>query len=113
MNDLDLIEAAGRAAGYEVRRYRVRELEVVQAMVNGQWAQYDPLRWAGDAWRLQVDCLMAVEVGDAFAFARVRVGAGSLMTQEPIGDDAGAAARRAITRAAEALHHYRIAEGGV
>ncbi|AOY90541.1 hypothetical protein BKK79_00890 [Cupriavidus sp. USMAA2-4] len=55
--DLDLIEAAGRAAGYEVRRYRVRELEVIHVREQGgTWRHFNPLADDGEAFRLAVRC---------------------------------------------------------
>jgi hypothetical protein len=114
MTDLNLIEAAARAAGYEVRRYRVRELEVVHIGVGDQWALFDPRRSDIDAFRLQVDCRLSVTVGEkAVAVTAFTGGDGALILTEEVGESRAAATRMAITRAAEALHHYRISEGGV
>lgn len=109
MADLDLIEAAARAAGYEVRRYRVRELEVVHVKVDGQWAQFDSLRWDGDAFRLLADCKLSVRVGEALVFAIACPGGEALTCIEELDGNPAAAVRLAITRAAEALYSYRAA----
>lgn len=53
--DLDLIEVAARAAGYEVRRYRVRELEVVHVREpGGEWRYFNPMEDDAEAFRLMV-----------------------------------------------------------
>ncbi|QEZ47198.1 hypothetical protein D2917_23910 [Cupriavidus oxalaticus] len=55
--DLDLIERAGRRAGLEVRRFRARDLVVVQVRgQGGQWRFYDPLHDDADCFRLMVAC---------------------------------------------------------
>ncbi|MGO4151402.1 hypothetical protein [Cupriavidus sp. YAF13] len=111
MTDLNLIEAAARAAGYEVRRYRVREQEVVQVTVGDDlWAQYDPLHWHGDAFRLQIACGLTVKTGPRYATAIAWPGGGALIIIEPVGDDPEAATRLAITCAAEALYLHRQAK---
>lgn len=108
MTDLDLIEAAGRAAGYEVRRHRIHTQEVVQVKVSDSlWAQYDPLHWHGDAFRLQIACGLTVKTGPLYAMAIAWPGGGALTIVEPVGDNPEAATRLAITRAAEALDQYR------
>ncbi len=55
MTDLELIEAAAQAAGYETQRYRVRELEVVYVREDGgEWEYFDPLQDDAHAFRLMV-----------------------------------------------------------
>ncbi|AGW94616.1 hypothetical protein N234_31710 [Ralstonia pickettii DTP0602] len=55
--DLELIERAARRAGFEVRRFRARDLEVVQVLEpGGQWRFYDPLHDDADCFRLMVAC---------------------------------------------------------
>lgn len=109
--ELAMIEAAARAAGYEVRRYRVRELEVVHVGVGDQWALFDPPRHDADAFRLQVDCRLSVAVGSRHATATAYPGGAALTLLEEIGESPAAAARLAITRAAAALHEQRHKEG--
>lgn len=107
MTDLNLIEAAARAAGYEVRRYSVRELEVVHVKVGDAWALFDPIRFDGDAFRLAIACNLTISTGASRALATAFPGGGALTLLEEVGDDPVAATRRAITHAAEALYIYR------
>lgn len=95
------------AAGYEVRRYRVRELEVVHVGVGDQWALFDPRRHDGDAFRLQIDCRLAVMIGRENVVAYATPGGHALTIIQKIGDSVADATRLAITRAAEALHDHR------
>lgn len=110
MTDLNLIEAAALAAGYEVRRYRVREREVVHVKVGDTWALFDPRRFDGDAFRLQIACGLTVKTGSLHATAIAWPGGGALTIIEPVGDDPEAATRLAITCAAEALYLHRQAK---
>ncbi|KWR88794.1 hypothetical protein [Cupriavidus sp. IDO] len=58
--DLALTEQAARAAGFEVRRYRVRDLEVIHVREpGGSWRRYDPLNNDGEAFRLMVSLCLA------------------------------------------------------
>lgn len=111
--ELAMIEAAARAAGYEVRRYRVRSLEVVHIGVGDQWALFDPFRHDGDAFRLQIDCRLSVAVGATRVTATAYPGGGALTLLEDLGDNPVAAVRRAITGAAAALYRHRQAAGEV
>ncbi|WP_454731484.1 MULTISPECIES: hypothetical protein [Cupriavidus] len=110
MSDLDQIEAAARAAGYETRRYRVRELEVVHIGVGDQWALFDPRRSDVDALRLMVDCRLNVGVGERRVTATAYPGGVALTVIEDAGENRAAATRIAITRAAEALYLHRQAK---
>ncbi|CAG2132380.1 hypothetical protein [Cupriavidus numazuensis] len=110
VEELAMIEAAARAAGYEVRRFRVRELEVVHVGVGDQWALFDSLRHDGDAFRLQIDCGMSVIVRRGIAMAETYPGDRALTIMEDATQNKAAAVRLAITRAAAALHEYRTKE---
>ncbi|QRQ86267.1 hypothetical protein [Cupriavidus oxalaticus] len=107
--EIELIEAAAHAAGYDVRRFRVRELEVVHVGVGDQWALFDPKRHDGDAFRLQIDCRLSVNVGREHAIATAYPGGVALTLLEAIGDNASAAVRLVITRAAAALYEHHQA----
>ena len=105
--ELVQIEAAALAAGYDVRRYRVRWIEVVHVGVGDQWALFDPKRHDGDAFRLQIDCRLTVMVGAQNVVVSAHPGGEAITIIEPLGDNEAAAVRLAITRAAAALHEYR------
>ncbi|MBB3010659.1 hypothetical protein [Cupriavidus alkaliphilus] len=110
VEEIVMIEAAARAAGYEVRRYRVRDLEVVHVGVGDQWALFDPRRHDGDAYRLLVDCKLSLRVGTKHAVATAWPGDRALDCFEDVGENPAAAGRMAITRAAAALHEHRSKE---
>jgi len=105
--DLDLTEKAARAAGFEVRRYRARDLVVIHVREQGgQWRQYGPLTDDGDALRLAVRlglCIFFVDgqmaVGRWYSGAQGLDGASEKVAGK---GDAGRAeaVRRAIVRAA-------------
>ncbi len=110
MTDLDLIEAAGRAAGYAVRRCRVGEVDVIHALTARRvWVRFDPLSDSTEAFRLLANCRMALSVGESNVVATVFPGGGALTILEPVKGDPAAVARRAIVRAAEALYNFRSA----
>lgn len=55
--DLNLTERAARAAGFDVQRFRARDLVVIQIREpGGQWRQFDPLNDDAETFRLMVDC---------------------------------------------------------
>jgi len=59
-SDLALTEQAAHAAGFEVRRYHARDLEVIHVREPGSnWRHYDPLNDDGEAFRLMVILCLA------------------------------------------------------
>lgn len=109
--ELAQIESAALAAGYEVRRYRVREMEVVHIGVGDQWALFDPRRHDGDAFRLQIDCHLTVATGPQRVTVSAYPGSYAITILEAVDDNPVAATRLAITRAAAALHEHRTRAG--
>jgi len=92
MKDLEMIESAARAAGYEVRRYRVRELEVVHVREpGGEWRYFDPLKHDADAFALAADLDLFSRPGYWHYLALVRLMGGV---------DKRANVRRAVVSAA-------------
>ncbi|MDF3837139.1 hypothetical protein P3W85_29910 [Cupriavidus basilensis] len=93
--DLNLTERAARAAGFEVQRYRARDLEVVQVREpGGQWRQFDPLSDDAETFRLMVDCDVPPIPGTTAIIAAG--GAVEMISNNP---SRRAACRRAIVRA--------------
>lgn len=99
--DLDLIEAAARAAGYEVRRYRVRELEVAHVREpGGVWRYFNPLKHDADAFALAADMDLFAGPNYWHHLALARLGGGT---------DKRANVRRAVTSAAAEKLGRRVA----
>lgn len=102
-SELLLTERAAAAAGYEVRRFQARDLEVVQVReAGGPWRYFAPLDSDAEAFALQVRVCMSVDVGtDRHATAKTPI-APQMREPLPAGHwrEAAAAARRAIVRAA-------------
>ncbi len=93
--DLMLTERAARAAGFEVQRFRARDLEVIQIREpGGQWRQFDPLNDDAETFRLMVDCDVPPHPGMTSIIA-----AGGVVEQLANHSNRRAACRRAIVRA--------------
>lgn len=88
MTDREMLEAAAKAAGYDVEWQAGLE---TGWMVGGSW--WNPLTDDGDALRLAVKLRLDVFFGTNYVIAR-----GSVQT--PTVDGPAAATRRAIVRAA-------------
>jgi len=94
--DLELIERAARRAGFDVRRFHARDLEVVQVRERGgQWRFYDPLHDDGDCFRLMVACDVPPQSG----YTTI-VSAGGVMERLGRHPSRLAATRLAVVRAA-------------
>lgn len=100
-DDLDLIEAAGRAAGYETRRHEVRGLEAVHVREPGgsEWRYFNPLGDDAEAFRLSVR--LELDIRQERDKGRVSVWCGFLGTGFiPYDGDPLASTRRGIVLAA-------------
>ncbi|WP_414446831.1 hypothetical protein AB4851_08600 [Burkholderia sp. 22PA0099] len=73
MNQLDILELAAKAAGWESRRYTVRDLTVphVRAHPDNAWRHFDSLTSASDALELaaaaRIDMLHSGDFAAAYA----------------------------------------------
>lgn len=102
----ELLALAAKAAGYRVRRS-----DIVAGFIDDDGEMWDPLENDGDALRLAVRVAVRVGMNCAFlpqvwreSFCAVAAdfsdGAPAVNVEEKHGDDAHAATRRAIVRAA-------------
>jgi hypothetical protein len=93
MSDRELLEAAAKAAGYQLSSVS----EMIWSDTLGEFVLWNPLTDDGDALRLAVKLKMTVDITDEAS------GAGAIglkWCSEPYKDDPYAATRRAIVRAA-------------
>ena len=105
MTDRELLEAAAKAAGYDVRWHEIFGCFVHVGPFNitnpptmaGQRLVWVPLDDDGDALRLAVKLRMQIDILDRSIYA---VAMGSVRLCELDRADSQAATRRAITRAA-------------
>lgn len=98
----ELLALAAKAAGYRVRRS-----DIVAGFIDDDGEMWDPLENDGDALRLAVrvgmNCAFLPQVWqESFCVVAADFSDGSpaVNVEEPHGDDAHAATRRAIVRAA-------------
>lgn len=100
--ELQLTERAAAAAGYEVRRFRARDLVVIHVReTGGPWRYFAPLDCDAEAFALQVRMCMSVDVGtDRHATAKTPI-APQMREPLPAGhwSEGAAAARLAIVKA--------------
>jgi hypothetical protein len=109
MTDRELLEAASKAAGIETHGWRAHEsrpgLYMLPITETGAYVVWNPLTDDGDALRLAV--ALNIWPFRRFDRATIEVQHGAAywdtLAEEPIGDDALAATRRAIVRAAAAM----------
>ncbi|MBA3589684.1 hypothetical protein [Methylibium sp.] len=102
--DRELLELAAKAVDVEVWTdidgdYYSQGLGIDEVTWNPLADEWNPLAHDGDALRLAVKLGMELDLSGSVICANV----GDFGLREPIGDDPGAATRRAIVRAAAAL----------
>ena len=101
MTDLELLEAAAKAAGYV---HHVSPIDPQQYRPQ-YWTGWNPLKSDGDAFRLMVNLRLVVDAGGVTP-RNERIYVGGLegyLADEPTGADICAATRRAIVKAAAAI----------
>ena len=106
--DRELLEAAAKAAGLNVKAERVDADDRFLGLIVGPKhtklkVDWNPLTDDGDALRLAVALRMCVESWGSGASAVVEVNNLVWIAEPHYGDDPGRATRRAIVRAAAAL----------
>jgi hypothetical protein len=108
--DRELLELAAKAAGYKRTRIAPNGMNQVHGWHEGydnDWEYWDPIFDEGDAQRLAVKLYLVVAVmratHDKPAFTAVYHFNGPEHVSEMHGEDANAATRRAIVRAAAAI----------
>ncbi len=105
MTDRQLLEAAARAAGYEIAWADGPDHDPVKLCDDiAAWEPWNPLADDGDAFRLAVklDIYVMQVVEQGHVSARIRCGPRSFWN-EPLNGNRYAATRRAIVRAAAAM----------
>jgi hypothetical protein len=101
MTDRELLEKAALAAGYKWRWYAAPVGQLFQIHDGFLWNYWNPLREDGDAFRLLVALKLEPEWWKTgVSINRDDIPPGAI---HHIGDDARAATRRAIVRAAAAI----------
>ncbi|MCR1769028.1 hypothetical protein [Burkholderia glumae] len=111
MNQLDILELAAKAAGWESRRYTVRDLTVlhVRAHRDDAWRHFDSFASAGDALELAAAARIDMHHGGDFAGAYAGTGAFRQFSHDDISDSSDyrnphgermRAMRRALTECA-------------
>lgn len=99
--DRELLELAGKAAGYEGVRPATFGMDCWMAMSEGEWLPWNPLTDDGDALRLAVKLGLTLEFCERRVLATYPSGVDEFdFVDEKYGDDKTMATRRAIVRAA-------------
>lgn len=99
MSDRKMLKLAAKAAGYKVEYDDIEErwyIEGKPGSLRYTWPRWDPLTDDGDALRLAVKTMLLVDCDGEYSFASLC----EMEIIETCGDDACAATRRAIVRAA-------------
>lgn len=104
MTDHELCLLAAKAAGYTVEWNKVLECFMFVPAETSWYVPWKPLDSDADAFRLMVDCGLAVSTAAGSASAVLySEGGGAEWFFVPFGTDKHAATRRAIVRAAAAM----------
>jgi len=110
VNDREMLELAAKAAGldYWIVRFapRSKPIEKIHTQVNGETVEWNPLTDDGDALRLAVKTgvnILPPDGDDCGTAATHRCLPVFYSEKAETGDDAYAATRRAIVRAAAAI----------
>lgn len=105
MTDIELLEAAAKAAGLSYKNFSERwgGLRIQQPENSGEWYIWNPLTDDGEALRLAVRLRITPHIDGSMTEAKAATQAEGGFFAEPHIDDPYAATRRAIVRAAAAM----------